>query len=68
MPATKTEQQNGITTFRFMKAIPAGRACMACHGQSINHGLASKIQQLYPQDQATGYQPGDIRCAFRDGI
>lgn len=55
----------GVPTFRYMKAIPtAAEPCLACHGGSIAEPVKAKIAELYPQDQATGYQAGDIRGAF----
>jgi len=55
----------GVPTFRYMKAIPtAAEPCLACHGGSIAEPVKAKLAQLYPQDQATGYQAGDIRGAF----
>jgi len=50
--------------FRFMKAIPTGSLCLACHGQSIAPPVAAKISELYPDDRATGFREGDIRGAF----
>jgi hypothetical protein len=50
--------------FRYMKAIPAGKLCMTCHGSNIAPELVKKIDELYPNDQARGYSPGDIRGAF----
>ena len=55
---------DGVKTFRYMKAIPTGGICIACHGAELAPDIAQKIKQLYPDDQATGYVPGDIRGAF----
>jgi hypothetical protein len=55
---------NGVTKFRYMKTIPTGGICITCHGAELAPEIAQKIQQLYPDDQATGYKPGDIRGAF----
>ncbi|MEX2498681.1 MAG: DUF3365 domain-containing protein [Wenzhouxiangellaceae bacterium] len=38
--------------------------CVICHGESIAPELAETIKQLYPQDQATGFAPGELRGAF----
>lgn len=51
-------------TFFYMKAIPAGAVCMACHGEAVSPEVASRLSELYPNDQATGYQPGQLRGAF----
>jgi len=51
--------------FRYMKAIPQGEVCMVCHGgESVPPEVEAKIARLYPQDEARGYAPGDIRGAF----
>ena len=50
--------------FRMMKGIPTAAVCVACHGSSIEQETANKIDELYPQDQATGYSLGDLRGAF----
>ena len=57
-------EMDGKKTFRYMKAIPTAKPCMACHGKSIDPAVETKLQTLYPQDKARGYVPGDIRGAF----
>ncbi|WP_027856709.1 Tll0287-like domain-containing protein [Marinobacterium jannaschii] len=54
----------GQQQFRMMKAIPVQDKCLACHGSDIAAPVAAKLQQLYPQDQATGFKAGDLRGAF----
>lgn len=50
--------------YRFMKAIPTGDLCLACHGKAINPELAAAIDETYPEDQARGFTLGDVRGAF----
>jgi hypothetical protein len=50
--------------FRFMKAIPTGKVCLACHGSALTEEVAAAIDAAYPQDQARGFSEGDIRGAF----
>lgn len=50
--------------FRLMKAIPTGPICMGCHGSSVDPKTLEKINDLYPNDQATGFSIGDLRGAF----
>jgi len=57
-------ETEGAKEFRFMKAIPTGKVCLACHGTEIADPVAAKLDELYPEDQARGYQEGDIRGAF----
>ena len=55
---------NGQQEFRFMKAIPTDKLCLTCHGASISPAIQTKLNELYPQDKATGYKEGDLRGAF----
>jgi len=51
-------------SFRFMKAIPTGEVCLKCHGENIAAPIKAKLDELYPDDKATGFKLGDIRGAF----
>jgi hypothetical protein len=48
---------------RYMRAIPMDAMCLACHGQQLAPGVASAIASDYPEDQATGFEPGQLRGA-----
>lgn len=57
--------ENGKKVFRYMKPImTAGNPCLACHGAELKPEIATKIKELYPEDQATGFAAGDLRGAF----
>ncbi len=56
--------QDGKKVFRYMKAIPTGGICLECHGPQLKPEVAARLDQLYPHDQARGFEPGDIRGAF----
>ena len=60
----ETVKLDGKLAFRYMKAIPTDGGCLICHGEAVEGALGEKIRALYPQDQATGFKPGDIRGAF----
>lgn len=47
-----------------MKAIPVGGPCVVCHGEQIAEPVAARLSELYPEDEARGYKPGDLRGAF----
>jgi hypothetical protein len=49
---------------RFMKAIPTGGVCLACHGQTLSAEIQDALDAGYPHDRARGYEPGQIRGAF----
>ena len=57
-------RRDGVREFRYMKAIPTAPLCLACHGESIDSITMTRLEKLYPDDQARGYQAGDIRVAF----
>lgn len=46
------------------KPIMIAPPCLACHGSEVAKPVASKLQKLYPNDQATGYHKGDFRGMF----
>lgn len=48
----------------WMKAIPTGGLCLSCHGSDLDPELQQTIDQRYPQDRATGFEPGSLRGAF----
>lgn len=57
-------EHGGQQEFRFMKAIPTDKSCLACHGANISSAVQKKLTTLYPQDKATGYKVGDLHGAF----
>lgn len=38
--------------------------CLTCHGAALAPEVASRIQELYPDDQAVGFEAGDLRGVF----
>jgi hypothetical protein len=61
---SETVNVDGAREFRFMKAIPTGGICLACHGAALSPEVSQVLGGLYPADRATGYHEGDIRGAF----
>jgi hypothetical protein len=57
-------EMEGGREYRFMKAIPTGGLCLQCHGNAIAPDVAARISELYPDDRAIGFEPGDLRGAF----
>lgn len=57
---------DGPPQLRYMKAIGLQPQCVTCHGRpdQIPAAVQARLQQLYPQDQATGYAPGELRGAL----
>ena len=54
----------GVRELRYMKAIPTAKVCLACHGEAVDSTVRTRLEKLYPDDQAMGYRVGDIRGAF----
>ncbi len=57
-------EQDGRRVLRYMKAIPTGKVCLACHGSNIDSAVRARLDEFYPDDRARGFRPGDIRGAF----
>jgi hypothetical protein len=57
-------EADGKRAFRYMKAIPTQGVCLACHGEKIAPDVAAALDRLYPEDQARGFKPGELRGAF----
>ena len=57
-------EHDGNKEFRFMKAIPTGGVCLACHGESLASDVQETITTLYPDDKATNFKLGDLRGSF----
>jgi hypothetical protein len=51
------------TERRYLRAIVMQPACLACHGATLAPELATAIAREYPQDAATGFEPGQLRGA-----
>ncbi len=50
---------------RYAKPIVTQAMCLACHGdpEHIQADVKTKLDQLYPNDKATGYKVGELRGA-----
>jgi len=51
-------------TVGYVEPIFVQPLCVACHGAELAPDLQAKVSELYPDDQATGYAPGDLRGVF----
>lgn len=51
--------------YRYLKAIPMGQPCLACHGPvaGIPEGVKAQLAADYPHDRAVNYQQGQVRGA-----
>ncbi len=63
--ATTITEENGQRVFRMVKAIPTAKLCLNCHGgEDVKAGIVARLAELYPEDQARGFQVGDMRGVF----
>ena len=59
--------EGGQRYIRYMRPIfIAGPVCLQCHGapSKLDPDVVRALEELYPQDQATGYAVGDLRGAI----
>ena len=56
----------GQQQYRYMRALPVQSLCLNCHGtlEQLTPSVRQKLKDLYPDDKATGYKPGEIRGAM----
>lgn len=63
-PTAKVVRQRSTGEIHFFKPILLQTMCLNCHGtpgKQIQHATLTRIQQLYPDDQAVNFEEGDIR-------
>lgn len=60
------EQRIDGAALRWMRPIPMGEICTACHGgaDAISEDTRQALAAAYPSDQATGFEVGALRGAF----
>lgn len=51
-------------TIGYVEPIFIQPLCVTCHGADLAPDLQTKLDELYPTDQATGYAAGDFRGVF----
>ena len=50
--------------FGYIEPIVTQPMCLACHGAELAPAVETAIDELYPDDQATGFEAGDLRGIF----
>ena len=50
--------------YRYLQAQGVGGLCLTCHGENLSSTVSDTLEQFYPDDQATGYQLGQVRGAI----
>jgi hypothetical protein len=64
LEAFAIHRQDGRRQGRWMKAIPMGGPCAACHGVNLPSEVLEAIDAAYPEDEARGFDVGSLRGAF----
>ncbi len=52
------------SNYRYMQAQGAAGVCLVCHGETLSQPVHDTLEKFYPDDQATGYQLGEVRGAL----
>jgi hypothetical protein len=60
-------ERGGESYYRLYKPLRMGKPCLACHGDPavMDPALVSRLNELYPEDQARMYHEGDFRGLIR---
>lgn len=62
---TEIVSEDGQKVFRMVKAIPTGDVCLNCHGgDQVTPAVEEALAEYYPEDQARGFKPGEMRGVF----
>lgn len=48
----------------YAEPIVAQPLCLTCHGKVLAPDVANRIKESYPDDQATGFEVGDLRGVY----
>lgn len=54
----------GDGRFGYVEPIALQPMCVMCHGKTLAPDVAERIAALYPDDEATGFDVGDLRGVF----
>jgi len=65
-PAARAPRAVSISPERigYVEPIAAQPLCLTCHGSSVAPDLAREIALRYPEDEAVGFEAGDLRGIF----
>ncbi|MFO7726587.1 MAG: DUF3365 domain-containing protein [Oceanipulchritudo sp.] len=68
--AQEITTSDGRTEQRYYRAIPLQARCVACHGpkEQMPAPIREALQQRYPDDEATGFTPGQLRGLMVVGL
>ena len=64
LETSSVESENGQITYRWARPILLEPQCAMCHGTSISPEILTAITARYPNDEATGFEAGELRGIF----
>jgi hypothetical protein len=61
--AAEVVRVGGGYELRYLRPVRLAEMCTTCHGppEGIPPAVAAAVARRYPEDRATGFQPGDLR-------
>jgi cytochrome c553 len=65
-PSLRTSRSLPLAEGRtgYVEPILMQSLCLTCHGASLDAKVASEIKRLYPEDEAVGFDVGELRGVF----
>ena len=48
----------------YIEPIATKPLCLTCHGETLTPAISERLDALYPDDEATGFDVGDLRGVF----
>jgi hypothetical protein len=63
-------QATGDGGYRFYRPLPTNALCLNCHGDAdeLAPGVAEALAELYPRDEAVGFDDGELRGLLRVSV
>lgn len=65
-PADRTPRTTALPDGQsgYVEPILTQPLCLACHGKVLAPDVSARIKELYPEDEAVGFEVGDLRGVF----
>ena len=65
-PSLRSPRSLPLTKGRagYVEPILTQSLCLTCHGRSIDSDVTAELERLYPEDEAVGFDVGDLRGVF----
>ncbi len=57
-------EEDGERMFRMVKAIGTAPLCLNCHGATLAAPVEAALADIYPDDEARGFEAGQMRGVF----